>query len=322
MSNKFRYTNEECPICQSFFQENDDIVVCPLCGTPHHRECYNKNGECANNEKHRDGYRWESTATTQPTETPDEANEALPLDSPLGNNINNSQNAPSTVFFGVGQNPFNLYPKNLDENVTTEEAAEFIQASPFKYLKKFFALKEGKRTFNWAAFLFAPYWFFYRKLHKIGAIFLALFFVVSVAFSFIPSVEKLTYDLTEWEQKYAESIATLTEEEAYEALLEQKEIYQNNSIGLTLLLVQSGITFILRLFAGFKANKWYYDYTVETIQKLKTEVNDKEYLSNEDFRRLQFFKSGGISTIKALLAAMAYSTAAMAINMIYLMINK
>ncbi len=322
MSNKFRYTNEECPICHSAFEENDDIVVCPLCGTPHHRECYKKNGECANNEKHRDGYRWESVNSSQPVETNDESKEPSPPDMHFDNTVNNSQNAPSTVFFGVGQNPFNLYPKNLDENVTTEEAVEFVQASPFKYLKKFFALKEGKRTFNWAAFLFTPYWFFYRKLHKLGIIFLSIFFVISVAFSFIPSVEKLSYDLAEWEEKYADSITTLTEEEAYEALLEQKEIYQNNSTGLVFLLVQSGITLALRLVAGFNANKWYYNYTVENIRKIKNEVNDKEYLSDEDFRRLQFFKSGGISTIKALLAAMAYSTAAMAINMIYLMINK
>ena len=322
MSNKFRYTNEECPVCHSTFQEDDDIVVCPLCGTPHHRECYRKNGECANNEKHRDGYRWESTVTPPSTETTNEPKESSPLDFPFGYKVNNSQNAPSTVFFGTGHNPFNLYPKNLDENVTTEEAVEFLQASPFKYLKKFFALKEGKKTFNWAAFFFAPYWFFYRKLHKIGIIFLAVFFAVSVAFSFIPSVEKLSYDLTEWEEKYAESMTTLTEEEAYEALLEQKEIYENNSTGLALLLVQSVITFAIRLFAGFKANKWYYDYTIKNIQKLKTEVNDKEYLSEEDFRRLQYFKYGGISTTKALLAAMAYSAAAMAINMIYLMINK
>jgi len=322
MSNKFRYTNEECPVCHSVFEENDDIVVCPLCGTPHHRDCYKKNGECAHNEKHRDGYRWESSNTDQPTETPEESNKTSPLEFPVDSNVNNSQNSPSTVFFGVGQNPFNLYPKNLDDNVTTEEAVEFIQASPFKYLKKFFALKEGKKTFNWAAFLFAPYWFFYRKLHKVGAIFLAIFLVVSALFSFIPSVEKLSYDLVEWEEKYSDSIATLTEEEAYQALLEQKEIYQNNFAGLVLLLVQSSITFILRLIAGFKANKWYYDYTVENIHKIKQVVNDTDYLSDDDFRKLQFFKSGGISTIKALLAGMAYSAAAMAINMIYLMINK
>ena len=38
-----RYTGETCPVCNKVFQEDDDIVVCPDCGTPHHRKCYLKN---------------------------------------------------------------------------------------------------------------------------------------------------------------------------------------------------------------------------------------------------------------------------------------
>ena len=30
-----RYTGETCPVCNQVFQEDDDIVVCPDCGTPH-----------------------------------------------------------------------------------------------------------------------------------------------------------------------------------------------------------------------------------------------------------------------------------------------
>ena len=46
MNNYFRYSQEKCPVCENEFTNDDDIVVCPLCGTPHHRECYKKNGEC------------------------------------------------------------------------------------------------------------------------------------------------------------------------------------------------------------------------------------------------------------------------------------
>lgn len=35
-----RFDGKLCPVCLKRFQENDDIVVCPVCGTPHHRECY------------------------------------------------------------------------------------------------------------------------------------------------------------------------------------------------------------------------------------------------------------------------------------------
>lgn len=50
------YIGNKCPVCEKYFHVGDDVVVCPECGTPHHRECYNKNGHCINNDKHQDGY--------------------------------------------------------------------------------------------------------------------------------------------------------------------------------------------------------------------------------------------------------------------------
>ena len=46
------FINAECPYCGRKFAEGDDIVVCPECGTPHHRECYKEHGSCANEERH------------------------------------------------------------------------------------------------------------------------------------------------------------------------------------------------------------------------------------------------------------------------------
>ena len=48
----FLYENNKCPVCSKKFEEGDDIVVCPDCGTPHHRECYHTLGKCANKDKH------------------------------------------------------------------------------------------------------------------------------------------------------------------------------------------------------------------------------------------------------------------------------
>ena len=55
------YLNSECPYCGKKFTENDDIVVCPDCGTPHHRGCYKEHGVCANNELH-GGFEWKSSS--------------------------------------------------------------------------------------------------------------------------------------------------------------------------------------------------------------------------------------------------------------------
>ncbi|MDE6729290.1 MAG: hypothetical protein K2J71_00750 [Oscillospiraceae bacterium] len=43
-----RYTGSVCKECRQVFQAQDDVVVCPDCGTPYHRTCWDKNGTCTN----------------------------------------------------------------------------------------------------------------------------------------------------------------------------------------------------------------------------------------------------------------------------------
>ncbi len=65
-----RYTGETCPVCHAVFTEDDDIVVCPDCGTPHHRKCYLKNKDCANTALHTSGFTWTPSAEkTVPNDT-------------------------------------------------------------------------------------------------------------------------------------------------------------------------------------------------------------------------------------------------------------
>lgn len=58
MSNK--YLGQACVICNQAFKESDDIVVCPECGSPHHRACYEQLGHCQNEELHGTGKEWTS----------------------------------------------------------------------------------------------------------------------------------------------------------------------------------------------------------------------------------------------------------------------
>lgn len=64
------YINEICQGCGRKFSDGDDIVVCPDCGTPQHRECYNKEHKCVNEHLHSDNYEWKPKhAPIQPTAT-------------------------------------------------------------------------------------------------------------------------------------------------------------------------------------------------------------------------------------------------------------
>lgn len=304
-NNYFRYTNQVCPVCNKDFSADDDIVVCPLCGTPHHRECYKKNGECGNYDKHNKGFRW-SPAETEVAETPVEASPET-----QENPIFNEQNIPFPPLFGAGVNPLSQFPKQIEENIETAEVADFVQMNAVKYLQHFFSEKMNKKSFNWAAFFFTPYWFFYRKMHKLGAIFLAITLLLSIGFSFIPSVQKLYTDMAEWTSKYnIEEINELSEEELANAYEEQSALILENKTGAVLVFAQGALSLALQFFVGFKANKWYYDHTISGIRKIKKETTDPNQL------RLSYFKSGGCSMGATFLAILANNMIVMAAEML------
>lgn len=76
------YRGIKCPVCGKFFTEHDDIVVCPECGAPYHRACYEAEGHCIFTEKHRAGEAWQPPRV-EPPEAPDPESE--PKDKRCGN---------------------------------------------------------------------------------------------------------------------------------------------------------------------------------------------------------------------------------------------
>lgn len=55
-----QYLHDHCDGCGQPFSKDDDIVVCPVCATPQHRACYEKEGRCVNEAKHESGFLWQS----------------------------------------------------------------------------------------------------------------------------------------------------------------------------------------------------------------------------------------------------------------------
>lgn len=52
------YTGQSCFVCQKPFEPEDDVVVCPECGTPYHRACWQHYGHCINVHLHENGESW------------------------------------------------------------------------------------------------------------------------------------------------------------------------------------------------------------------------------------------------------------------------
>ncbi len=60
-----KYTGNLCQGCNRPFEDGDDVVVCPECGTPQHRECYEKENRCVCAHMHGDGYTWKGTVKNE-----------------------------------------------------------------------------------------------------------------------------------------------------------------------------------------------------------------------------------------------------------------
>lgn len=63
------YVGLKCPVCGKAFSADDDIVVCPQCGAPYHRDCYAHEGKCVYSDRHGTPDAWKPP---QQNEQPDE----------------------------------------------------------------------------------------------------------------------------------------------------------------------------------------------------------------------------------------------------------
>lgn len=73
----FFYEGYTCPVCGKPFEENDDIVACPECGAPHHRECWQREGHCHFAADHGTGRQWSrKEAKTEPNHAAQQTNAA------------------------------------------------------------------------------------------------------------------------------------------------------------------------------------------------------------------------------------------------------
>ena len=310
MANKFRFTNETCPVCNNTFDHDDDIVVCPECGTPHHRECYMENKNCANHHKHSEDFRWE------PDFIPIEESE--PVNQEKESVYKQAIDMAQMPFPSIQVEQINPFFRekfgDLEDGVSAEDVAVFVRHESHRYVSKFDSIANGKLTWNWAAFFFTPYWFFYRKLHKIGAVIFAIFLLIT-SISFLPPVVQLNTDIATFQTEVQEIADSDKTEEEYQAALleitsEMSETIQKNRTGATLVVSQSVASVVLSIFVGLNANKWYYKHIKSQLKTIKAESTSENYKSN-------LFVKGGVSYGSAFLVIILEKAIFMALEMLF-----
>ena len=197
------FIGAHCPVCGKAFTETDDIVVCPVCGTPHHRACYAEKGACANEARHAEGYVWQPERPAEqalPSAKQDAAHPAVtcprcgaqnPAEEPVcticGERLYHAPNAQQPPYgtqqppYGIPQ-PTVIPPNETIGGNTVADTAAYVQMGAGRYVPKFYEMEKTRKKvrWNWAAFLFTPYWFFYRKVYAAGAVFLVLGVLLSL----------------------------------------------------------------------------------------------------------------------------------------------
>ncbi len=303
-----KYENAICPACNKAFEEGDDIVVCPECGTPHHRDCYNKLGYCANKERHSEDFVWvdenkpvvekiEKTSKEKPNS--DEVSKVFP-----GGFISN-EDAPNGAIPAMEMDrEGNTRPvfrtitgKEKIGDYTVEEYGKVIQKNKHKFIPKFMAMERSNRkwTWNWAAFFFGPFWLMYRKMYKFGIIAMLISIVIPICF---------IGEISEYGTKYSEvynevmQIMLSDADQTTEELNSKVEALQEKLPAQPICIqVTNYIQFAVDLVLAVFGNYFYKEHCKKILFKGK-EIQSGD---NPEAKDLYYKRKGGRSIFPALL---------------------
>lgn len=316
------YDNKVCDGCSEIMLEGDDIVVCPECGTPQHRECYNKNNECVNAHLHAEGFDWrQAHAEASESETAQES--AANAESVQKEESSDAQpksefesseglpNMPPMPEFRIDGVYIKGQTYDADEDIggaTVREVVTYTQVNFKHYIKKLIK-NRNKRSFflswNWGAFFFGPAWFFYRKLYKLGVIFLTLAVSATIAVSpLVPAVSdaaaKLEPLYTQWYEAIEVNSSAPTEETQAEVDRLSAEIMATGRKALPYALTIFAASYLIaQIIPALIANFFYRQKMLEDIKFAKEATSDPGVLKYSLLRR------GGVSFLAGLFANLA-----------------
>lgn len=192
----FLHENEKCPVCDKIFTADDDIVVCPSCATPHHRQCYNELGHCANISRHSDEFVYKADkAEPEQVQEPEEAakhseseqnvkycafcGKQIDKNAPFCYSCGQKQNNPdygAEHMFGSAPD-YNDNGERIDD-VRVSDIVAVVKTNAQRFLRKF--KSESRLSWNWGAFFFGPYYLIFRKMYKPGILVMALNLIFSL----------------------------------------------------------------------------------------------------------------------------------------------
>ncbi len=262
----------KCPICGGYIFSDDDIVYCPDCGAPHHRDCWNAIGHCGLLEDHgtEREYNPEVEQQSQSQENICEnCKKPLPENAkfcPYCGKTKNKTGDPDDEEDPFEQlnaalpDPLGGVDKNEKlDGVEALHLAKFVMFMPNRLIPLFKRFSsEGKRTsWNWAAFV-SPYsQAVFRKMDLAAILYLVLEAAAYVLFT------PLFYAFGS-----NTSASFLT---SVQGILNGDVVLTPQTLIFTL---AGALLFIgIRVFAALFSDRLYYRHAVSTIKKIRADLD-------------------------------------------------
>ena len=320
------FENVNCPVCGREFAEGDDIVVCPECGTPHHRDCYNYAGKCVNSGLHKTDFVF-NRGGEKPVKkegTPENGK------APVGTfftpeNVKQGENAPKPDKANQPYMPFGAIPELTNaydaEGETIEgesigDVAAAIRSNIPRFVKVFKKFDGTKKKFswNWCAFFFGSLYYFYRKMYKYA--------ISLIAFSamLIMGFEYLMLKLAPKTMEIMQEITTLaSQNKANEANAKLLELQSASDFGKVTIISYCffGAFLILRIVEALLADRLYKTTIVSLVKYVRTQLSEgasftspmnsvnEANFTQEQMKRYYLSSKGGVSIFAPVAAFLA-----------------
>lgn len=264
-------TGQKCVVCSAYLFPDDDVVFCPQCGAPHHRECYKSVGHCGLEDKHGTENQYkkiEIKADGKVEEKP------FPDSQPACRGCRKvlEKDAKFCPYCGLPTDsipPFSdISPygkvveikddEPIDEGVTALDAAKTVVLNPLRYIPKFLNLRDkNKKSWNWAAFLLPHAWFAYRKMY-LPAVVSGIFILISQLFSLPLSAAIAQLPTPEQQMTYMEYAYYLAENATELGFLPLLLSFIGLSVGI-----------VVRIICGIYGDWIYKNSVVSAVRKIR-----------------------------------------------------
>lgn len=297
----FFHENEKCPVCDRFFTADDDIVICPRCGTPHHRSCYNELGHCANNDKHGSDFEYKPAETKEveqeKTDTDSKESQTVEIDIPILGAKSNEYTADDGT-------------EEIDGK-DVKDVAAVVGTNAKRFVPKF--IKNKKLSWNWGAFFFGGYYLFFRKMIKQGIIALATLVIVNLVVSgfFIEEYNQFNVVFNSCITEMTNTKSTLSAE-LYDQLMTAYRAV------LPMVMIQYGARAIVNTIIALFADRIYRSKVLGIINKVDEQLSQggsfeqnslfqiESNLNQEQMRRLYLARAGGVSLMMPVMAYLGF----------------